>query len=104
MKWTRPTPILIGASLVSGVLLTLLMTVLAFNCESRTWACVFAWPGCLMQSVWHTPQNPAHEGSPIDLFSFILGTLLGMPVYCVLTYGLLGLGRRAGKRTKLADD
>jgi hypothetical protein len=52
-------------------------------------ACTFAWQACLTQTVIHTPDNEIHEGSPIDLFGFAIGVLLGVPIYGVFSYFLL---------------
>lgn len=64
---------LLLASVVCGVLLTFTLTVLAFMGNSRAWGCTFVWQACLLQTLIHTPDNPAHEGPPIDLFAFALG-------------------------------
>jgi hypothetical protein len=87
-----PTPrlklILIAIS--CGIVLTFVLTVLALGAgASRAWACTFAWQACLVQTVIHTPDNPVHEGSPIDLIGFMLGVLLGVPIYAALTYAFL---------------
>lgn len=65
------------------------MTVIAFTGDSREWGCTFAWQACLVQTVIHTPDNAIHEGSPIDLFGFAIGVLLGVPIYGALSYVLL---------------
>ena len=82
----RRKPQLIVVSIVLGVLLTFALTVIAFMGSSRAWGCTFAWQACLLQTVVHTPDNPVHEGSPIDLFAFLLGVLLGIPIYGSLCY------------------
>ena len=79
---------LILISIVCGVGLTFFMTVIALAGHSRVWACTFAWQACLVQIVIHTPDNPIHEGSPIDLLGFAIGVLLGVPIYSVLSYFL----------------
>jgi len=80
---------LILSSIVCGVGLTFFMTVIALAGGSRAWACTFAWQACLVQIVIHTPDNPIHEGSPIDLLGFAIGVLLGVPIYSLLSYFLL---------------
>ena len=80
-------------SLVFGVLITTVLTIIAFRGETRQQFCTFAWQGCLMQQVIHTPES-AREGSPIDLFGLGLGILLGVPLYGGLTYLVLGLASK----------
>jgi hypothetical protein len=79
-------PKLFVAATVGGVLLTFSLTVIAFMGNSRAWGCTFVWQACLLQTVVHTPDNPIHEASPIDLFAFLLGILLGIPIYSGLFY------------------
>jgi hypothetical protein len=43
----------------------------------------------LVQTVIHTPANPANEGSPIDLFAAAFGMSLGVPIYAVASYAFL---------------
>jgi len=85
---------LILISILCGVVLTFFMTVIAFTGDSREWGCTFAWQACLIQTVIHTPDNAIHEGSPIDLFGFAIGVLLGVPIYAGLSYVLLLLWQR----------
>ena len=80
---------LILISILCGVVLTFFLTVIAFSGDSRGWGCTFAWQACLVQTVIHTPDNAIHEGSPIDLFGFAIGVLLGVPIYGALSYVLL---------------
>jgi hypothetical protein len=82
-------PKLIVISVVCGIVLTFALTVIALNGSSRTWGCTFAWQACLVQTVIHTPDNPIHEASPIDLFGFLIGVLLGVPIYALVSYVLL---------------
>ncbi|HJU53008.1 MAG TPA: hypothetical protein VJ715_00485 [Pyrinomonadaceae bacterium] len=84
-------------SLVFGVLITAVLTIIAFAGETRQWGCTFAWQACLTQQVIHTPDNPLHEGSPIDLFGFAFGVLLGVPIYGGLTYAALSLAAKSRK-------
>ncbi|PWT92618.1 MAG: hypothetical protein C5B55_06020 [Blastocatellia bacterium] len=77
---------LIGISFVCGLIINSLLTITALMGNSRTWLCVFAWQACLVQIFIHTPDNPIHEASPIDLFGFIVGILLGVPIYAGLCY------------------
>jgi hypothetical protein len=79
-------PELVLVSLVCGVILTVMLTAVAFMGNSRAWGCTFVWQACLLQTVIHTPDNPVNEGSPIDLFAFALGILLGVPIYSALSY------------------
>jgi len=85
---------LILISILCGVVLTSFMTLFAFAGDSRAWCCTFAWQACLVQTVIHTPDNAIHEGSPIDLFGFAIGVLLGVPIYGGLSYALLLLWQR----------
>lgn len=78
-------------SLVAGIILTAVLTFIAFKGESRARACKFAWQACLTQQALHTPDNAIHEGSPLDPFGFFVGVLLGIPIYGALTYAVLSL-------------
>ena len=84
----------VSLSLYYGVLLTTALTVIAFLGNSRAWGCTFVWQACLTQRFIHTPDNPIHEGSPIDLFGFALGIALGFPVYSAASYVALWLWQR----------
>lgn len=85
---------LIVESTICGVLLTATFTFLAIMGNSRAWGCTFAWQACLVQTVIHTPDNPMHEGSPLDIFGFMLGVLLGVPIYSILYYVALSYWRK----------
>jgi hypothetical protein len=85
---------LIAESIICGILLTATLTFIASMGDSRAWGCTFAWQACLIQTVIHTPDNPMHEGSPIDLFGFMLGVLMGMPIYSILYYFGLSYWRK----------
>lgn len=76
---------LVAESILCGIFLTATLTFIAVAGNSRAWGCTFAWQACLVQTVIHTPAS-AREGTPIDLFGFALGVLLGVPVYSVLYY------------------
>jgi multisubunit Na+/H+ antiporter MnhB subunit len=82
-------PKLILISVVCGIVLTFFLTAFAFEGNSRAWTCTFAWQACLVQTVIHAPDNAIHEASPIDLFGFAVGVLLGVPIYAALSYALL---------------
>ena len=84
---------LVIESILCGVLLTATFTFIAFMGNSRAWGCTFAWQACLVQTVIHTPVS-AREGTPIDLFAFMLGVLLGVPIYSVLYYVALSYWRK----------
>ena len=73
--------------MICGVALTVVLTFFAFAGNSRAWACTFAWQACLVQTL--IPDNPIHEGTPIDLFLFLFGVLLGVPMYSLLSYVIL---------------
>ncbi len=77
---------LLMASILCGLLLTLLLTAIAVIVGAREGGCIFLWQACLLQRVIHTPDNPLHEGSPIDLFVFGFGVVLGIPIYSILSY------------------
>jgi hypothetical protein len=91
-------PNLFGFSLFCGFGITLLLAVFAFGAGSRTMACTFAWQSCLLQAAV-IPAN-SREGTPIDLFLFLFGLLLGVPIYSLLTYALLARRRK----TRAQDD
>jgi hypothetical protein len=77
---------LLMASMICGLLLTLLLSVIAVIVGAREGGCIFLWQACLLQRVIHTPDNALHEGSPTDLFVFGFGVVLGIPIYSVLFY------------------
>ena len=77
---------LILEAILCGVLLTVVLTFLAFITGSREWACIYVWQACLVQLVLHTPDNPVHEATLIDAVAFFFGVLLGVPIYSLLSY------------------
>ena len=77
------------SSIVCGVVLTIVLTAVAFSRNSRVWGCTFVWQACLVQMVIHTPENPMREASPIDLLAFVVGIFLGAPIYSTLSYVIL---------------
>ena len=79
-------PRLVFASVVCGVVVTGGLAAAASSVGSRTWACTFVWQACLIQTVIHTPDNPMHEGSPIDALAALLGVSLGVPIYSAASY------------------
>jgi hypothetical protein len=81
-------------AIAAGVILTAFLTLAGLSQNSRGAFCVFVWQACLVKLVVHTPDNPAHEGSPIDLLGFFLGVLAGVPIYSLITYGVLTLRAR----------
>ena len=83
----NPKPKRILLSIAGGVILTIVLTIIAFMGESRAWGCTFVWQACLVQTVIHTPGN--FEATPIDLFAFAFGILLGVPIYSLLIYVVL---------------
>ena len=83
----RAKPNVIAVSVFCGFGITLLLTVLAFGADSRTKACMFAWQSCLFQAAV-IPSN-SREGTPVDLFLFSIGLLLGVPIYSGLTYAFV---------------
>jgi hypothetical protein len=84
---------LVLESVLCGVLLTATFTFIAFMGDSRAWGCTFAWHACFVQTFIHTPVS-AREGTPIDLFAFVLGVLFGIPIYSVLYYMTLSYWRK----------
>jgi ribose/xylose/arabinose/galactoside ABC-type transport system permease subunit len=76
-------------SVACGLILTIALTTLGLSQDSRRALCGFVWQACLVQIVVRTPDNPVREASPIDLFDFALGVLLGVPIYSGISYGLL---------------
>jgi hypothetical protein len=78
----------VQTSFYCGLILTIILTGVGLSQDSRPALCVFTWQACLVQLVVHTPANAMHEGSPIDLFGFALGVLLGVPIYSLISYGL----------------
>jgi hypothetical protein len=89
---------LILISIACGVLTTMALTIMAFMGDSRAWGCIWVWQACLVQVFIHTPENSVHEGSPIDLFAFGFGILLGVPIYSGLAYVLLSRWNKAARR------
>jgi hypothetical protein len=85
-------------SLFLGVLSTTLLTFAAFVIDSRAVASALLWQARLFQLLVHTPDNPVHEGSPIDIFAFAFGVLLGVPIYSLLAYALLTRSRRRSRQ------
>lgn len=87
-------------AVASGVSLTVLFTItgiiIGSITNSRAAACIFVWQACLLQLVVHTPDNPIREASPIDLFAFVLGLLLGIPIYTLLSYAYLSWRKKKG--------
>jgi hypothetical protein len=65
-------PKIVTVSIVCGVVLTVGLTATACVI-SEAWVCTLVWQACLVQTVIHTPDNPNHEGSPIDLSRSHLG-------------------------------
>ena len=84
---------LIVESILCGVLFTATFSFIAFMGNSRAWGCTFVWHACLVQTVIHTPVR-AREGTPIDLFAFALGVLLGVPIYSILYYMAISYWRK----------
>jgi hypothetical protein len=90
---------LLAESILCGVFITATFTFIAFMGNSRMWSCTFAWQACLVQTVIHTPVS-AREGTPIDLFAFVFGVLLGVPIYSVLYYVALSYWRKKSSTIK----
>jgi hypothetical protein len=83
-------PKFVTVSIVCSVVLTAGLTATA-SVISRAWVCTLVWQACLVQAVIHTPDNPMHEGSPIDLVAFAFGVFLGVPIYSAVSYAGLRL-------------
>lgn len=90
---------LILVSILCGIVLTFFLTVIALSGNSRAWACTFAWQACLVQTVIHTPDNPIHEASPIDLLGFAIGVLLGVPIYALASYAVVRIWQKQSSGT-----
>ena len=88
-------------AIAAGIILTILLTAIGLSQNSREALCVFVWQACLVQLIVHTPDNPIHEASPIDLFGFALGVLLGIPIYSVISYTALRVYSRISKGRSL---
>ena len=97
---TVSKPKLIAISIISGFVLTVFLTMFAFQADTREGSCIFAWQACLVQKVIHTPENDVHEATPIDLFAFMFGVALGLPIYSFLTYLALRLWPGSNPETK----
>ena len=82
-------PRLVLVSIACGIVLTVGLTAAGANSSSRARACIFFWQVCLVQMVIHTPENPMHEASPIDLFAAAFGVFLGVPIYTAASYAVL---------------
>lgn len=61
-------------------------------------ACTFAWQSCLLQAGVISPNS--REGTPVDLFLFLLGSLLGVPIYSGLTYLFVAWWRKRQARNE----
>lgn len=87
-------------SVIYGVLITVVLTVIAFAGDSRKWTCTFAWQGCLVLRAVHPPDMPdgrVREGTPADPIFFFFGVSLGVPIYGGLTYAALTLTDKSKK-------
>jgi len=80
----------IRVSLLGGIVLTTVLTIIAFRGTSNTWVCTFAWNGCLGVEMFGTPKS-AKEGTALDLFGLAVGILFGIPVYSIVSFGILEL-------------
>ncbi|HEX8493352.1 MAG TPA: hypothetical protein VF658_10960 [Pyrinomonadaceae bacterium] len=90
----------IKQSLICGILITVVLTVIAFINESRSWTCTFAWQGCAVLRMSHPPDLPdgrVREGTPADPIIFLFGVSLGIPIYGGLTYIALSLAAKFRK-------
>jgi hypothetical protein len=76
-------------SIICGVALTAGLTAAASRVDSKAWMCTVLWQVCLVQTVIHTPDNPIHEATPIDIFAIGFGIVLGVPIYSVFSYVVL---------------
>jgi hypothetical protein len=82
-----------------GVLMTVILTTLAFFINSRKVSRVLVWQAALLVDAVPahnigTPEKPFYEGTPLHLFAFGLGVLLGVPIYAFLAYVTLSLFAR----------
>jgi hypothetical protein len=87
-------------SFAYGVLITVVLTVVAFIGDSQRWTCTFAWQGCLVLRAFHPPDMPdgrVREGTPADPIFFFFGVSLGIPIYGGLTYAALTLTDKSKK-------
>lgn len=90
----KPNPVVF--SILCGFGITFLLAIFAFGANSRTMACTFAWQSCLLQAAVISANS--REGTPVDLFLFLFGLLLGVPIYSGLTYTFIVVGRRLQAR------
>ncbi|MFN2510604.1 MAG: hypothetical protein ABR568_04080 [Pyrinomonadaceae bacterium] len=84
--------------------MTIVLTTFGLSQNSRKGLCVFVWQACLVQLVVHTPDNPIREASPIDLFGFVLGVLLGVPIYSLISYGFLTAYARVSNEINVVNN
>ena len=92
-----------AVSILIGIALTILLTIVAFEGTSNAWVCTFAWNGCLGVKILGTPES-AGEGTPLDVFGFAVGILLGIPLYSMIafvTFDLCNWFAKRGKKSNL---
>jgi hypothetical protein len=81
-------------SIIWGIVLTDVLTFVAFLGSSQTWGCTFAWNGCLGALILD---------SPMDLRGFVTGILFGVPFYSIVIFGILELWERRVNHYKKAN-
>ena len=79
-----------------GVLMTVILTTLAFFINSEKVSRMLVWQATLLVDTVPahnigTPEKPFYEGTPLHLLVFGLGVLLGVPIYTFLAYATLWL-------------
>jgi hypothetical protein len=85
------------AALGIGVLLTATLegaAYCAFEINAKTLARVLSWPNTVLQSLIPclnigTLERPVCEGTPLNLFAFIVSIPLGVATYSAIAYFLL---------------
>jgi len=98
---------LVIVSLFCGIVITVVLTWVAFSIENKNVSRVLLWhaaipvylvgPGSLLG---HDAQgNPIYEGTPVHMLAGFIGLLLGVPIYSVGSYLVL----RAIMRTRSSD-
>ena len=91
-------------SFACGLILTIILTGFGLSQDSREGVCVFIWQGCLVQLILNATDTPVDGGSTMSWFSFMfgipLGVLLGVPIYSLISYGLLTAYARVSMKSK----
>lgn len=91
-------------SVVCGVVITAALTLAAFSVENDNVSRALMWQASILVHlvgpgpvIGHDQQgNPLHEGTPVHMLAGVVGILLGIPIYSLLTYVALRPFARRG--------